>query len=142
MIAGAVPTLWANKNGELNTRGVGVSEPSKSSSPRSRRWVRARQKETWLPRSLRSWFSWRALKWWFGLPIESTSDNAFALWLTRKLEDEPFENLALAWVLENAGVALGIDDEQVRRYLIQHTARGARFKSDGELITFRDVYDE
>jgi hypothetical protein len=61
-----------------------------------------------------------------------------AQWLGDQLEVSDFGGLTISSVVNESGVALGLEVEHVVRLLVRLTSRGARFCSDGVIITFRD----
>lgn len=59
------------------------------------------------------------------------------MWLSRLLENSAFNALELGAVIQGASADLVLDAVEVLRLMVKVTRRTARFKSDGELITFR-----
>jgi hypothetical protein len=62
----------------------------------------------------------------------------FIAWLTNELLAAAYNALTLGEVRKKAEYDLGLSVEALLRLLIKHTAAGALFYSDGDIVTFRE----
>ncbi|MCC7188793.1 MAG: hypothetical protein IT312_08630 [Anaerolineales bacterium] len=93
-------------------------------------------------RSSRSYFLWVRLRSLVSFRAGFATERDFVNWLTNALAAAEFGALSLAWVKENAKRDLRIGDDQLFAWIARHCIGDAEFRSDGESIRFRDVYDE
>jgi hypothetical protein len=87
--------------------------------------------------SSRSSRLWASVRWFLIGYQETVSESEFVLWLAREIEGADFGALTLREARDAALKDLRIDDQTLIRWMIKHTAPGARFKSDGDVITLR-----
>lgn len=131
------PPLWPDKNGMLNTAGIGTNGPRESFWRRWLHWPHAKQSTISAGRSSRSSYLWRRVKWLLTFSFQSAQRANFETWLIGKLEDSPYGCEHVMDLVSAAVDDLGIEPERAVRLLVHVTADGARFKSDGGLISRR-----
>jgi len=63
----------------------------------------------------------------------------FLTWLTAALIEAEFNAVRITTIVSSAELELGLTGELIRRLLIKHTGTRSAFRSDGEIVTLRDV---
>lgn len=134
---GELPLLWPDDRGSLKIGAqyrAGLSASLLPRLPLSPRRVVARSRRLLLSQSFSSWlFS----KNWTNVGFGAAKVLHFEMWLSVRLEICAFNCEGIDELLENAAAELGLEKWDALRLLLRVTRAGARFKSDGELISFR-----
>lgn len=134
---GELPLLWPDEHGSLH---LGTLPRAPSNGLRLRHLPRSSRREVVrASRLLRSRFlsSWLSSRNSGAAGFGAARESLFEMWLSRLLENSAFNALELGAVIQGASADLVLDAVEVLRLMVKVTRRTARFKSDGELITFR-----
>lgn len=134
---GELPFLWADKDGNLNTRTTrpagssGLLLPRSQLSPR-REVIRARR----LLQS-QSLLSWLSSKNSAGVGYGKGALSLFEMWLSLRLESCAFNCESVAEVLGAAVDEIALEKWDAVQLLLKVTRPGERFKSEGGVVSFR-----
>lgn len=137
--------LWPDEHGILNLpdgKGARATRaptrlPGGRSGSSSPRW---RQLSLRLPtarRRLPSWrlyVSWRSRSWEPGCCIQRRDQATWRIWLARLVDGAQYGCVTLAELFEAARRDLGLADDDIRALLLESTAAGGGFVSDGEVV--------
>src|SRR3990172_8530519 len=134
-IQGEIPFLWPDENGSLSLdrpNFAGSSELRPRKGPRS-----PRKEVVRAARFLQTDFlsTWLMSKSRGAVGFGKVKESIFETWLSQRLEKAAFNALELVQVVRDAVEDLELGLEEVIGLLIRLTRVGAKFKSDGELIT-------
>ena len=135
--AGELPYLWADDEGNINTKAKRRAGSSVLLLPRLQLSPRAavrRARRLQLSRSFLSWLSSRSLD---GAGYGKADASRFEMWLSLRLENCAFQCESVGAVLVAAGVELKLERWEAVALLLRVTRMGARFQSDGGIVSFR-----
>lgn len=71
--------------------------------------------------------------------FNSLIEIIFLTWLTAALVEAEFNAVRISTVIAGAELELGLNVEVIKRLLIKHTGTRSAFRSDGDIVTLRDV---
>lgn len=133
------PALWPDEKGLLTLPGdpAGKRAGATAKPPAGDR-ERPKLPKPAVKHESRQDADWRALKQLDITNFNFHSERFFVEWLTKRLQAEDFECLAVSWVLGNAAYELDISTETVKRYVAKHTADRAEFYVFDGFIALRE----